>query len=279
MDHAPVKYCVKKKEQDMKYGIYCGPELVEKAAKDGFDFFEWDVGSFLKPRESAEAFAASLAIVRKAALKCPAVNCFIPHDLKITGPEVKTAELETFTRIACERAQEAGVKTIVFGSGGARNVPEGFDRERARRQIVDFCRMLAPIAEKHNVTIAVEPLNLKASNILNTVDECADLVREVNRPAIRLLVDSFHFLLDNDSLKDISANGHLLAHVHVATSPHHLPPGAEPCDLLPFFKALVSGGYDGRVSLECDLPKGDSCLREAVSCMKTLEEKARQLPA
>jgi sugar phosphate isomerase/epimerase len=260
----------------MQYGIYCGPELTDTALKAGFDFFEWNVGLFLKPRESNSAFADALAAVRKAALKCPVVNCFIPNDLKITGPEVDVPALEKFVKIACERAREAGVKTIVFGSGSARNVPNGFDRARARRQIVDFCRMLAPVAEARNVTIAVEPLHLKASNILNTVDECADLVREVNRPAIRLLVDSFHFLLDNDSLKDISANGHLLAHVHVATVPKRLPPGAEPCDLFPFFKALVSGGYDGRVSLECELPEGDACLRDAVACMKALEEKAKK---
>ena len=260
----------------MQYGLYCGPELAETAFKAGFDFFEWNVASFLKPRESEEAFAETLSLVKKSALKCPVVNCFIPNDLKITGPSVDLKGLETFVTIACARAQAAEVQTIVFGSGGARRVPDGFDREEARRQIAAFCRMLAPIAAAHGITIVIEPLYHKACNILNTVGECADLVREVNHPAIRLLVDSFHFLYDNDSLEDIAANGPLLAHVHIATSPNRLPPAAEDCDLLPFFEALVRGGYDARIAIESSLPKGESILPNAVSYMKACEKVARQ---
>jgi len=260
----------------MQYGICCNPELTESVRKAGFDFFEWNVAAFLKPRESDEAFAATLALVQKAALPCPVVNCFIPSDLKITGPVVDIKTLEQFVQVACARARVAGVDTIVFGSGGARRVPEGFERNKARQQIADFCRMLAPVAGAHGITIVLEPLYHKACNVLNKVSECAELVREVNHPAFRLLVDSFHFLYDHDALEDIIANGPLLAHVHIATVPCRLPPGAEKCDLLPFFEALIRGGYNRRIAIESDLPKGETILPNAVSYMKACEKLARQ---
>jgi sugar phosphate isomerase/epimerase len=54
-----------------------------------------------------------------------------------------------------------------------------------------------------------------------------------------------------------------------------VPPGAEPCDLGGFFRALVEGGYDGRVSIEGDISKPDRNFHAALSHMKALEKKAR----
>jgi len=171
----------------MKFGVCGNPQAAQVAARAGFDYFEWSVAGLLKPREEESAFQAALDEVRQANLSCPAVNVFIPADLKITGPNANLALLESFVTIACQRAQRAGVETIVFGSGGARRIPDGFDRGEAWRQVVAFCRMLAPIAARNGVTIAVEPLNQAECNILTSVSECGQLVREIQHPAIRLL--------------------------------------------------------------------------------------------
>jgi len=123
--------------------------------------------------------------------------------------------------------------------------------------------MLAPIAAKHRVTVVIEPLNKKDCNVLTTV------------AALRLLVDAYHLLLDDDSLEDIVRNGDLLAHVHIATVPNRLPPGAEACDLGPFFDALVRAGYDGRVSFEGRVSDPETDLARALSHMRELERAAR----
>ena len=239
----------------MQYGICGNVDVAGTAAQAGFDYFEMTVGALLKPREDEAAFAAALEQVRAAGLPCPVLNVFVPADLKITGPTADLALLERYVTTACHRAALAGVRVIVFGSGGARRIPDGFDRTTAWRQIVAFSRMLAPIASAHAVTIAVEPLNKTECNVLNTVGECARLVREVDHPAIRLLVDAFHLLKDNDAIEDIVANADILAHVHVATAPERLAPGMETCELRPFFDALARSHYQGRVSIEGKLPE------------------------
>jgi len=251
----------------MQYGICCDPQTARKAAQAGYDYFEWSVGAYLKPREDVQAFQSALYQARQAGLPCPVVNVFVPADLKITGPNANLALLEQYVTSACQRASEAKVERIVFGSGGARRIPDGFDRSEAWAQLVSFCKMLAPVAASHGVTIAVEPLNLAECNVLTTVAECADLVREVNQPAIRLLVDAYHLLMDDDSLDSIVKNADLLVHVHVATAPNRLAPGVEESSLPLFFNALKLSGYNGRISIEGKLPDSVDGFAQALKSM------------
>lgn len=254
----------------MQFGICGGPELAGRAEKAGFDYFEWSVGGFLKPREDEECFNRALEDVRRIGLPCPAVNVFLPADLKVTGPVVDPAALKAYVATACRRAQAAGVRVIVLGSGGARRIPDGFDRDQAWDQLLAFSHVLAPLAMTHGVTVAVEPLNVAECNVLNTVSECARLVRQVNHPAFRLLVDAYHLLRDGDSLEDIVANRDLLVHIHVATLPNRLAPGMEACDQLSaFFKTLARSGYDGRISIEGSLPDTVAGLASSLSLMKS----------
>ncbi len=254
----------------MQYGVCGGPEIAAVAKQAGYDFFEWSVPGLLQPREDEKAFASARAKARESGLPCPALNLFIPSDLKITGPEADATALEQFVAIACRRAGRAGVETIVLGSGGARHIPDGFDRDEAHRQILAFCRMAAPLAAAEGVTIAIEPLNRQDCNVLTSVRESADLVREVDHPAIRLLVDAWHWATDDRSIEAIVAHGPLLAHVHIATYPTRLPPGAEPFDLAPFFAALREGGYNGRVSIEGKIPDPARDLPRALAVMRNL---------
>lgn len=254
----------------MWFGVCAGADRAKTAADAGLEFLEMTVGGLLKPREDESDFREALDEVRAAPLPCPVVNCFVPGDLKITGPEADMAALEAYVRVACERAGAAGVEVIVFGSGGARRIPDGFERDRAHDQIVEFCRMLGPVAEESGVTIAVEPLSAKDCNVLTTVGESAALVREVGHPAVRLLVDFYHWARDGDSAADIVAAGDLLVHTHVATVPGRMPPGAEECDLAPFFRALKEAGYDGRVSIEARIGEPEKELPGAVEVMREL---------
>lgn len=259
----------------MQFGVCGHLPVADVAAKAGYDFCEWSVGALLKPREPREAFLAALAEIRTAALPYPVLSSFVPGDLKITGPDADPYELRKYVTTAFDRAEEAGVEVIVFGSGVARYIPDGFDRADAHDQIAEFCSMMSPVAQGHGVTIAVEPLCRAETNVLNTVGECAALVREVAHPAFRLLVDAYHFLLENDSCDDLIANGHLLSHVHIATATNRLAPAAEPCDFAPFFAALAKGGYDGRVSIEAKIESPESDLPGAIELMRGLAEAAR----
>ena len=234
----------------MLFGICGGPEIAPTARAAGYDYIELSTQTHLVGEADETVFQPILAQIRQCGLPCLASNVFVPAHLKITGPEVDFDHLTQYVSIVLERAERAGIKSIVFGSGGARRIPDGFDRERASDQLIAFGRMLAPVAASHGVTIAVEPLNTGETNVLTSVREGLQYVKEVNHPAFRLLVDAYHWAKEQEPTADIVAAGPWLAHAHIATYANRLPPGAEVCDFAAFFSALKQGGYDLRLSIE-----------------------------
>lgn len=258
----------------MQFGVCGDMNLAAIAARASYDYAEETVSGLLKPRESEDAFRASLDALRNVSIPYPVLNCFVPGDLKITGPDVDMRALADYVGTSMVRAEEAGVEVIVFGSGGARCIPDGFDRSIAHDQLVAFCRMVGPTARDHGVTVVVEPLNKSECNVLNTVDECAQLVREVAHPGVRLLVDAYHLLRDGDSHESIVTHGKLLAHVHIATIPNRLAPAAEDCDFSELFNALAMAKYDGRVSIEGAIANPETELPAALDMMRKLSDTA-----
>ena len=257
----------------MQLGACGGFEQIPFIQRAGFDYIEMGAAGLLVPREDEAIFAENLQKLRAGGLPCPVVNCFIPGDLKIVGPEVDRQKLHAYAETLIRRAGEAGVGVIVFGSGGARNIPEGFERGLAWKQLREFCAFCAGVAEKHGVTIVLEPLNSKECNVLNSVEEGARLVREVGHESFRLLVDAYHWGLESEPMADISANAPLLRHVHVATWPGRLAPGREECALADFFRTLCEAGYNGRISFEGKVedPQADLALAQQVmsDCLRS----------
>jgi sugar phosphate isomerase/epimerase len=234
----------------MQLGVCADPQHGPALADAGFAFLELHVQNHLKTLEDEKTFQSELARILDAPIPAAVANCFVPGNLKITGPDVDMAKLEAYVEIALSRAERAGIETIVFGSGGARRIPEGYDRGQAWKQLVDFGKMVGPVAAAHDVTIVVEPLCERECNVLTTVGESGRYVMEVDHPSFLLLVDAYHWSRDHDSFDDIVRYGPLLRHVHIATTDSRLPPGFEPCDFGEFFRALKLAGYDGRVSIE-----------------------------
>jgi sugar phosphate isomerase/epimerase len=253
----------------MQFGVCGNPDLALVAKSCGYDYFEWSVGDLLHPREDESVFEQALARARGVGLPCPAANVFIPADLKITGPALNLPALQGFVSTALHRAERAGLERIVFGSGGARRIPDGFDPARAWQQLVEFCQWLGPVAQRHGVTIAIEPLNRAETNIINTVGEGADLARQAGHPNIRLLVDCYHWAKDADTLSGILDNAALLVHAHIATVEGRRPPQPGD-DCAPFFAALKQAGYTGRVSIEGNIQNPQEELPKALHIMKTL---------
>ncbi|MGC9468759.1 MAG: sugar phosphate isomerase/epimerase family protein [Anaerolineae bacterium] len=260
----------------MQYGVCADPVFAPAIAAAGFDFIELNVQKHLKPMDEEPAFLDELPHIQASPLPALAANSFFPAALKITGPKVDWQALEHYASTAFRRAEAAGVRTVVFGSGGARRIPDGFDRERAWSQLVRFGKMIGPLAERHGVTVVVEPLNATRdeSNVLTTIGESARYMRDVNHPNVRLLIDAYHWGLDNDSFDDLVTNAPFIRHVHIATVESRVPPGFEPCDFSDFFRALKVGGYDGPVSIEAGWTDLEAQLEEAYRALTGLAKEA-----
>lgn len=233
----------------MKLGLCVGLDRLQEAADAGFTFAEIAVSELLAAPDDA-AFAKVADRIRAAPLPVEAANCFIPAELKVTGPDVNMPALRRHMEKALERAGHSGLSIVVFGSGGARRLPEGFPAERGWAQLADAARMAADIGGRHGVTIVMEPLLKRACNFFNRVDQGAAFVDRVGHPRLRLLADLFHMQAEAEPMVDVANAGARLAHIHLATPA--LPetgPGTE-YDFEGFIAALRKAGYDGRLSVE-----------------------------
>lgn len=235
----------------MKFGVCGAVDSSETLKTAGFSYLEVNLVNALKPEEDEAAFAVQLDRLSRSALPVEAANVFLPGDLALCGPATDPTRQRRYVETALARAARAGIRVVVFGSGKARAIPAGYDRARAWAQLVEFARgIVGPAAERHGVTVVVEPLNRAECNVLNSVAEGAAFVREVNRPAVRLLVDAYHWLRENESAAAIVEAGDLIRHAHIGTAGHRMAPGLEPQDFQPFFAALRQIGYAERVSVE-----------------------------
>jgi len=234
-----------------RFGVCTSPEHASAASEAGFDFIECAVGNSLNAQGGSRRFKKSEELVTSSGLASEAFNCFLPPDLKVTGPEVNMQALEQYVAIAFNRARALGGEIVVFGSGGARSVPEGFPVESAREQLVRFLEMAAPPAEANGITIAIEPLASRECNIINSVAEAAELAGQVDHAAVKVLADIYHMAADNEPFEAIEAAGELLVHVHVSDPETRKAPLAGNENVLAFFRTLHAAKYSGRLSLEC----------------------------
>jgi len=235
----------------MRIGLCTSITNASAAAEAGFDFIEENVQSLLVPNEPEEAFAPNLAAVKSAPLKTRAANCFVPATLKCTGPDADVDRLGKYAATAFRRAQQAGIRTIVFGSGGARQMPAGYEYRLAWNQFLEGLRRIASLAQRHDVTIVIEPLNRGECNFLNTLKEGADMVMASMNPHVRLLADIYHMRIEGEGPGEIVKQKRWLHHVHVAEKEGRFAPGTGGEDFGPYLRALKEANYEGAISFEC----------------------------
>lgn len=233
----------------MRLGICTGRDHLTAAYEAGYAYAEMAVET-LVPDQDERAFAPIREEILAAPIPVEAFNCFLPAHHRVTGPNVDLEAVGRHMDIALRRASEVGARIMVFGSGGARILPEGFPVNRGWYQLADAARLAADIGARHGVTIVMEPLLRRACNFFNRVDEGAAFVDRVSHPNLKLLTDLYHFAAAAEPYESIVAADGRLAHTHLATPA--IPETGEgySYDFEGFFAALVAAGYDGRSSVE-----------------------------
>src|ERR1700733_4961558 len=229
---------------------YCGPlKDIDAVKTAGFDYMEVRTSEVAALSDADYEKAA--AKFKKVGLPVLSANLFIPADIKVTGPNVDKERQMEYVRRALDRVSRLGVRLVVFGSGGARQVPDGFSRQEAFQQLVDFGKRIAPEARSRNITIAIEPLRHQETNIVNNTTEALAWVNAVNDPNIQLMIDFYHFDVEKEDPANILKVQDHLRHLHVANPQGRVVPVKwDEYNYAPFFTVLRQIHYDRLISLE-----------------------------
>jgi len=262
----------------------------------GYDFAELAAGAITAlPEREFDRLRGELAV---RGWSIPVYNSLIPPTLKLTGPLVDDRALADYVGLALGRAAATGAEVVVFGSGGARSVPDGYPVGAAMEQIVRFLHLCGEHAARCGITVAIEPLNRKESNIIRTVAEAWQMAEALKLSHVRVLADAYHMHAEGEPLDiaGIVARAGMLAHVHYAEPDRRFPVGeakgtaetgpsreaGQPkserapsarTGMERLFSLLHESGYSGRISAECMEPEGLRNGGTSLQYVRTIQDK------
>lgn len=201
----------------MKIGVCAGtdiknPALIKKA---GFDYMETGFNSVAAMSDCD--FYSLYSALAQSGLKCEAANCFLPGDLNVTGDKTDYDALYKFIEKGFVRCKKLGVETVVFGSGRARDIRDGYSLRDCYMQIVYFLKnTVGVLCDKYDINLAIEPLCRYETAAINTVKEACIIASMTDNEHIRVLADIYHMRISGDDYANILAIGDDLIHAHIS---------------------------------------------------------------
>lgn len=223
---------------------------------------------------SEQEFQTHLQGIKQLSLPLFGSNIFIPAHLKVVGPEVDEQAVLSYVEVVFQRAKAAGVQMIIWGSGGSRQIPEGFDRSKAKEQFISVARKVAVLAGDYDIILALENLNTSEVNFINTVAEALEIAKSVDHKNFRLCADIYHMLKENEAPAVIEQARDYVVYSEAAEKEGRAAPGVHGEDFKPFIIALKNIGYSGKIVLEC---RWDSVAEQGAGAYQYLRKQIKEV--
>jgi len=225
--------------------------------RSGFEYLELGV-AWLNEGENSIPVGMLQKMVEKNNTKIGSFCSLFPPELKTVGPQVNWERLTDYISTVFKNCAILGGEVIVFGSGQSRSIPKDFSRANAEEDFIKVLSLMAEVIIENDypLRVAVEPLNVKECNFVNSLAEADRLVKEVNSPTIGILIDTYHGYLEGGNFLNEIPNviGNLI-HIHVAQPedrgwPGHLT-AENDFQFGDFFHLINKYKYTGNMTVEC----------------------------
>ncbi len=123
-------------------------------------------------------------------------------------------------------------------------------RKRELERCARNLREVARYAEDKGVTLAIEPLNRFETSFINLTSQALELLRMIDSPGMKLMMDTFHANIEEKSLgAAIESAGAQLIHLH-ANEGDRGTPGTGHLPWAEIATSLKRIGYDGTLVIE-----------------------------
>jgi sugar phosphate isomerase/epimerase len=174
-----------------------------------------------------------------------------PPGLHLTHPDKAIrAKTVDYLKHLIDFAGDVGAKFMVFGSPNQRKIVPEITRDEGWKHAVESFAACGDTAAKRGVTFCLEALPTDLTNILNTNDEVIRMVRDLDHPGIRMMVDVKSMCAESISIPDNIRNSReFFRYVH-ANDRNLRGPGFGDVDFKPILGTLKEVGYNGWVSVE-----------------------------
>jgi D-psicose/D-tagatose/L-ribulose 3-epimerase len=209
------------------------------------------------PEKITTAEAAKIrATVEAAGLAVTGLHWLLvkPEGLSLTDPDaaVRARTLAVMTHLVGLCA-ELGGSVLVHGSPRQRQIAPGDTHAIALERLRDAMAQVALTAARVGVIYCIEPLSRRETALINTVAEAADLVRVIDHPNLKTMIDcSAAGLTETGSVSALIERWlptGLIAHIQV-NDPNRRGPGQGDMQFAPILAALKRHAYTGVIAVE-----------------------------
>jgi len=224
------------------------------------------------------------ATVREHGLECALAYNGMPDPPFARGLNNTAYHEEVIARTseAIDQSADFGVPNVIAFTGYKwRDAMDPTSEEISLEEGADNCvkglKELASRAESRGVTLVLEQLNTRDDSHPmkghpgyqgDDLDYCAEIVRRVDSPSVKLLFDIYHVqVMNGDVIRRLRKYRDLLGHVHAAGCPGRGElDDAQEINYRAVMKTLLDVGYEGYVGQEF-IPTRDpeEALAEAVA--------------
>ena len=230
-------------------------ELAARLGYDGLEIAPFTLANAPERIDAGEARRIR-GVVESSGLVVTGLHWLLvkPSGLSVTDPDAarRRRTLDVVTRLIGLCA-ELGGRVLVHGSPKQREVAAGETLDIAHARLRDFLAQAADVAAAHGVVYCIEPLSRNETVLVNTIAEAAEIVRAIDRPSLRTMIDcSAAGLSESVSVPELIDSWMptgLIAHVQV-NDPNRRAPGQGDMRFAPIFAALKRHAYDRTVAVE-----------------------------
>jgi D-psicose/D-tagatose/L-ribulose 3-epimerase len=258
------------------------PAQCQYAAKLGYDGLE--IAPYTLSEEPHRMGSARIAAARAAAEEAGiAVTGLHWLLVKPAGLSISSKDQETRKRTIdvmlslIDLCAELGGKYLVHGSPQQRRLEAGETRAAAMARAQASFAAVAERAQKAGVVYCIEALAAESTPLINTLEEAAQMVSQINSPAVRTMLDcSAAGRMEKEPLGALVERWMpkgVIAHVQV-NDRNRRGPGQGEQRFAPLFAALKRNKYSGDVAVEPFdyVPDGPSAAARAIGYLRGILE-------
>ncbi|WP_191567295.1 sugar phosphate isomerase/epimerase family protein [Metabacillus idriensis] len=244
----------------MKFGIYFAYweqdwdtdylKYVKKVSDLGFDVLEVGAAGIVNMSEedlySLRSEAEKYNITLTAGIGLPKEN-----DVSSQDENVRRNGIDFMKKIL-DALHKAGIRKIggTIYSYWPVDYTKPINKPETRKQSIKSMMELADYAAQYDITLLIETLNRFEQFLVNDAKEAVELVKDIGKDNVKVMLDSFHMNIEEDFIGDaIRYTGDYLGHFHIGECNRKVP-GKGHMPWSDMGQALRDINYDGYIVME-----------------------------
>jgi sugar phosphate isomerase/epimerase len=255
----------------MQIGCACKPEEYAGVSLAGFDYAELPCRTVCEMNE--RDFDELCHLVGKTDFPVRAMNIYCPPKIVIAGPGYSATAAGTYAHAAALRGKALGVESVGIGSPFSRNLPEGFDKALADRQLAEFLTITAEAFGEVGINVNLEALGPCYCNFINTLKEACEAVSAADVENLGIVLDFYNMEHSGEADIDLREYMSLIRHAHISDddgapslrsylrSDKHLIHKHR-------IQGLLDSGYDGGITIEVDVAFDARRAKESLAAIR-----------